>query len=425
MTSKTLEQSILSILITFKDTRSRLSELREEDFTDIKNKKIFKTMLKLDRENEEIDLVTLTDELKKEPGMLTYLVDVSSATATSVALGDYIARLKDLTLDRKIEKKLFEVRQSGLKGKEKLMELMGTLTELEQNEVTDTEDKPLNEHLTEALKEIDQAQAGIDEGITTGLRSLDRVMGKFKPGTSNIIGARPSIGKTALGLNIACDVAFRQDKKVAFFTLEMDGTQLAKRMISSQALVNGSKLDTEQALTSEDYTKIYNATSFMIGKEDNLIIRDKPKANIGEIYSEARKIDREHNIDLIIIDYLQYIEAAGQDTKTQVKAISRGLKNIARALQVPVITIAALRRSKTGNDKEAPQMSDLRDASDIEYDADKILMLHREYHYDNELEEKENQADVFIRKNRNGQTGHVELVWKGEYTRFFDAAQEG
>lgn len=417
-----LEQSILSVFLIFEDSKEYISKLQISDFTKEEHRKIIKVMKELDAENKEINLINVKLELGNEVN-IDYLMELSGLAATSVSIDSYVRELKNISLDREIEKRLIEIKRNKLKGKDRLMAIIGELTELEQSESIEMDSKSLSDNLIKAMEDIEEAQKGEDEGISTGLKGLDNMLGKLKAGSSTIVGARPSIGKTALGLNIASNVAFRQDKNVVFFTLEMDALGISKRLLSSQALVDATKMQTEKGLDETDYNKLFNALNFMATKEDNLRIVDNTSASIGEIYSEARRLNNEREIDLVIIDYLQYIKADGSDTRQQIKTISRGIKNIARTLQVPVITIAALKRAEQGREVKPPQMSDLRDASDIEYDADKIIMLHREFQYNTELIEKENQADVYIRKNRSGQTGYTELIWKGEYTRFFDKVE--
>ena len=252
---------------------------------------------------------------------------------------------------------------------------------------------------------------------------LDYKTSGFQPSDFILVAARPSMGKTAFVLNIAQHVAFRKNKTVAIFSLEMSKEQLVNRLFSLESKVDSQKIRTGN-LEDEDWAKLIEGAG-IIGNS-NLIIDDTPGISISELRSKCRKFKLEHGLDMIIIDYLQLMSGSGRggDSRQQeISDISRALKGVARELNVPVISLSQLSRAVEKRDDKRPMLSDLRESGAIEQDADVVMFIYRDDYYNKDTENK-NMAEIIIAKQRNGPIGTVNLVWMPEYTRFVNAKKD-
>ncbi len=270
-----------------------------------------------------------------------------------------------------------------------------------------------------AMDNIEKAShnKGNVTGVATGFLDLDYKTAGMQPSDLILLAARPSMGKTAFVLNIAQYVAFKQNKTVAIFSLEMSKEQLVNRLFSMESRVDSQHLRTGN-LSDMEWEKLIESAA-VIGKS-NLIIDDTPGISISEMRSKCRKYKLEHNLEMIIIDYLQLMSGSGRSTDSrqqEISDISRSLKALARELRVPVIALSQLSRAVEQRPDHRPMLSDLRESGAIEQDADVVMFIYRDDYYNKDTEKK-GIAEIIIAKQRNGPIGTVELVWLPDYTKF-------
>lgn len=282
-----------------------------------------------------------------------------------------------------------------------------------------TEDfTPIRQVVMNAMDRIEAAsrQKGTVTGIATGFLDLDYRTAGLQPSDLVLIAARPSMGKTAFVLNIAQHIAFKLDLTVAIFSLEMSKEQLVNRLFSLQSSVDAQNLRTGQ-LNDEEWEKLIESAG-VIGRS-NLFIDDTPGISIAELRTKCRKLKLEHNLSIIIIDYLQLMSGSGRSDSRQqeISDISRALKGLARELHVPVVALSQLSRAVEQRPDHRPMMSDLRESGAIEQDADVVMFIYRDDYYNHDTEKKD-IAEIIIGKQRNGPIGTVELAWLPRYTRF-------
>ena len=277
---------------------------------------------------------------------------------------------------------------------------------------------PIKQVVLNALDKIEKASKnkGTVTGIPTGFIDLDYKTSGFQPSDLILIAARPSMGKTAFVLNVAQNMAFKEGKTVAIFSLEMSKEQLVNRLFSLESKVDSQALRTGN-LTDEDWAKLIEGAA-VVGKS-NLIIDDTPGISIAELRSKCRKFKLEHNLGIIIIDYLQLMSGGkrSESRQQEISEISRSLKAVARELNVPVVALSQLSRAVEQRPDHRPMLSDLRESGAIEQDADVVMFLYRDDYYNKDTDKK-NIAEVIIAKQRNGPIGTVELVWLPNYTKF-------
>jgi replicative DNA helicase len=272
---------------------------------------------------------------------------------------------------------------------------------------------PLKDTLVESFDRIDELQKSGGElrGVPTGFADLDRMLAGLQKSNLVILAARPGIGKTALSLNIAQNAAVLHKKKVGFFSLEMSKEELVDRLLVSQADIDAWKLKTGR-LDQQDFLKLSDAMGVLA--EAQIFIDDTPGMSIYEMRTKARKLMAEHNIDLLLVDYLQLAHGRNQENRVQeVGEISQGLKNIARELRIPVLALSQLSRAIESRGEKSPQLSDLRESGSIEQDADVVMFL---YHKDDDIREN---VSLKIAKHRNGALGEIDLFFRGDRVRFF------
>ena len=297
--------------------------------------------------------------------------------------------------------------------------------ELVQNRGGNGEYVPIKQVVLNALEKIEKASKskGTVTGIPTGFIDLDYKTSGLQPSDLILVAARPSMGKTAFVLNIAQHVAFKQNRTVAIFSLEMSKEQLVNRLFSLESYVDAQLLRTGN-LKDSDWEKLIEGAG-TIGRS-NLIIDDTPGISISEMRSKCRKYKMEHNLELIIIDYLQLMSGSvggrNESRQQEISDISRSLKALARELHAPVIALSQLSRACETRTDHRPMLSDLRESGAIEQDADVVMFLYRDDYYNKDTEHP-NEAEVIIAKQRNGPIGTVNLIWKPEYTKFVNAVR--
>ena len=398
------------------------------------HKLIFSAMQEMMNFGQAIDFVTLLNKLKQNSGFdeaagKTYLVNLVDTCPSPSRAASYAKIVADkyklrmlITASREIiddaaaaeedtsvlldsaEQRIFDIRSDGEKGGlEKLSSvLLQTFDRLDS----------LNREADESVRPV-----------STGIGDLDRVITGLNRSDLIILAARPGMGKTSFALNIARNVACKSKKSVAFFSLEMSKEQLASRLLSSEALVGGTKLRTGK-LTDEEWQRLIPASDIL--KNANLYIDDTPGITITEMKSRLRRL---RQIDLVVVDYLQLMSSTRRiDSRVnEISEITRSLKIMAKELNVPVITLSQLSRASEQRPDHRPQLSDLRDSGSIEQDADIVLFLYREGYYDKNGDDNAaapavdmNSGECIVAKNRHGEMNTVKLHWQGEFMRFTD-----
>ncbi len=397
-----------------------------DDFYNKQYGVLFESMLELQSAGAPVDPVTLQAKLKEkdvppEVSSLEFLIDMRDDAITPVHVKHYATIVHEKSILRKMIRINEEIANSCYAGKENMETI---LEEAEKNVFALAQQRntgefvPIRQIVSNAMDKIDKAskQSGYVTGIATGFNDLDYRTAGMQPSDLVLIAARPSMGKTAFALNIAQNVAFRQKKCVAIFSLEMSKEQLVNRMFSLESNVDAQKLRTGQLADNEWERLIESAAQ--IGKS-NLIIDDTPSISVSELRSKCRKYKMEHGLSMIIIDYLQLMSGSGKNESHQLEIaeISRNLKAVARELNVPVLALSQLSRGVEGRPDHRPMLSDLRDSGAIEQDADVVMFIYRDDYYHPDTEKK-GISEIIVAKQRNGPIGTVELVWLPEYTKF-------
>ena len=421
------EQSVIGSMIMDRDAIMTASEvITSEDFYQSQYGVLFDAMLELYNEGKPVDLVTLQERLREkdvppEISSLEFAKDLLDAVPTSANVRHYATIVQEKSMLRKLIKVNEEIANTCYLAKERTEDI---LEETEKKifdllQYRSTGDfVPIKQVVLNALDKIEKASKnkGTVTGIPTGFIDLDYKTSGFQPSDLILIAARPSMGKTAFVLNVAQNMAFKEGKTVAIFSLEMSKEQLVNRLFSLESKVDSQALRPGN-LTDEDWAKLIEGAA-VVGKS-NLIIDDTPGISIAELRSKCRKFKLEHNLGIIIIDYLQLMSGGkrSESRQQEISEISRSLKAVARELNVPVVALSQLSRAVEQRPDHRPMLSDLRESGAIEQDADVVMFLYRDDYYNKDTDKK-NIAEVIIAKQRNGPIGTVELVWLPNYTKF-------
>lgn len=421
------EQSVIGSMIMDREAIVVASELiTGEDFYNKQYGILFETMVELNDKGMPVDLITLQDRLKEKDvppdiSSLEFVRDLVTAVPTSANIKYYANIVAEKSTLRKLIRLNEEIANTCYAGKEELEYILDDtekrVFQLVQHR--NTEDfTPIRQVVMNAMDRIEAASKtkGSVTGIPTGFLDLDYRTAGMQPSDLILIAARPSMGKTAFVLNIAQYAAFRQNKAVAIFSLEMSKEQLVNRMFSLESSVDAQNLRTGQ-LNDEEWEKLIESAG-VIGRS-NLFIDDTPGITVAELRTKCRKLKLEHNLSMIIIDYLQLMSGSGraESRQQEISEISRSLKGIARELHVPVLALSQLSRAVEQRPDKRPMMSDLRESGAIEQDADVIMFIYRDDYYNHDTEKKD-IAEIIIAKQRNGPIGTVELAWLPRYTKF-------
>ena len=421
------EQSVIGSMIMDRDAIMTASEvITSEDFYQSQYGVLFDAMLELYNEGKPVDLVTLQERLREkdvppEISSLEFVRDLLDAVPTSANVRHYATIVQEKSMLRKLIKVNEDIANTCYLAREKTEDI---LEETEKKifdllQYRSTGDfVPIKQVVLNALDKIEKASKnkGTVTGISTGFIDLDYKTSGFQPSDLILIAARPSMGKTAFVLNVAQHMAFKEGKTVAIFSLEMSKEQLVNRLFSLESKVDSQALRTGN-LTDEDWAKLIEGAA-VVGKS-NLIIDDTPGISIAELRSKCRKFKLEHDLGIIIIDYLQLMSGGkhSESRQQEISEISRSLKAVARELNVPVVALSQLSRAVEQRPDHRPMLSDLRESGAIEQDADVVMFLYRDDYYNKDTDKK-NIAEVIIAKQRNGPIGTVELVWLPNYTKF-------
>lgn len=427
------EAAVLGAILTNKEAMDKIADIiQATDFYRQDYQVIYRAILRLFDKRSPIDLVTLTNELDSlqqldEVGGAAGLAELVNAVPTAIHVAHYAEIVRQKSVLRRILKAGQKISELGYEEDKEVGEVLDqaekALFEVSHEQLKDNF-MPISDILAGSFDRIDRLhrEKGILRGVTTGFKDLDSKLSGFQNSDLIILAARPSMGKTALALNMALNAAVKGKTPVGFFSLEQSKEQLVDRLICAQAMVDGWKLRTGN-LSEDDFPAIGMAMGTLA--EAPIFIDDSPMLTTLDIRTRARRLKADHNLGLIIIDYLQLVSGGsksgyGENNRVQeVSEISRGLKALARELDVPVLALAQLSRAVESRDKKTPMLSDLRDSGSIEQDADVVMFIYREDYYDRETERK-GITDILIRKHRNGPIGEVELHFRAEQARFFD-----
>lgn len=421
------EESVIGSMIMDKEAIVIAIEmLLQEDFYYQQYGLLFQAMVELYNSGEPVDLVTLQSRLKAmnapaEISSMEFVRDLLTAVPTSANVKSYAQIVKDKSLLRSLIKVTEEIENKCYLGQEEVEDILAdtekNIFHLLQNRGV-REYVPIKEIVLNALEKIEQASRtqGNVTGIPTGFIDLDYKMSGLQNSDFILVAARPSMGKTALVLNIAQYVAFHENMATAIFSLEMSKEQLVNRLFSLESRVDAQILRSGN-LNDSDWEKLIEGAD-VIGKS-KLIIDDTPGISISEMRSKCRKYKLEHDLKLIIIDYLQLMSGNGRtDSRQQeISEISRSLKGLARELNVPVIALSQLSRAVEQRPDHRPMLSDLRESGAIEQDADVVMFIYRDDYYNKDTDMK-NIAEIILAKQRNGPIGTINLVWLPQYTKF-------
>lgn len=426
--SQEAEQSVIGSMIMDREAILIASEmLTGEDFYQRQFGIVFEAMVELFNQNEPVDLVTLQDRLRakevpEEISSMEFIRDILENLPTSTNVKYYAKIVAEKSTLRKLIRVNDEISNLCYGGVESLEEVL----EQTEKKVFDLVQRrnagefvPIKQVVLNAIQKIEIASRtrGNVTGITTGFKDLDYQTSGFQPSDLILIAARPSMGKTAFVLNIAQYMAFHNNETVAIFSLEMSKEQLVNRLLSMESGVDAQKLRNGN-LTDNDWERLVEGAEGVA--RSNLIIDDTPGISLSELRSKCRKYKLEHHLGVVMIDYLQLMTGGGRSSESrqqEVSDISRGLKSLARELNVPVVALSQLSRAVEQRPDHRPMLSDLRDSGAIEQDADMVMFLYRDAYYNKDSEMK-NLAEVIVAKQRNGPIGTINLLWMPEFTAF-------
>jgi len=438
------EQGVLgSMLISPRDAIAEVVEKINENYFYIPaHQTIYTVLVDLWNAGQGIDLITFTQVLRDRNlldtvGGASFVTSLFTFVPTAANVGYYLEIVRDKHILREI---ISACTEGARRSYEEQDEVDNLLDEVEQKIYAVGEDRFKDTALSmkdqvmdaiEAIEKLYQQHGGIT-GLATGFKDFDRLTSGLHPAEMIVIAARPSMGKTALTMNIAEHVAVNENRPVAVFSLEMSAQQLVQRLLCSRAGVNSQKVRDGTFLADRDFPKLTAAASKLA--EAKIFIDDSPGLSILELRAKARRLRAQHAVELIVIDYLQLLRSTsrrGQENRQiEISEISAGIKGLAKELNIPIIVAAQLNRNpenRTGDSKGRPRLSDLRESGSIEQDADLVgLLVRQEYYADTEEEkdEMEGKAELIIAKQRNGPTGDVALTFRKEFTRFEDRARE-
>ena len=430
-----LEEAILGALMLEKDAYVKVCDiLKPESFYDVRNKKIYSAIQSLGALQRPIDMLTVTDQLRIDgtledvggPLRITELTGRVSSSANveyhaRIVAQKYLAR-ELISFCSTIEGKAFDESNDV---DDLLQEAEGKLFEISQHNVK-KEVTQIDPVISEAIKKIDEAgkrESGLS-GLQTGYHALDKLTSGWQQSDLIIIAARPAMGKTAFVLSMAKNMAVNFNTPVAIFSLEMSNIQLVNRLISNVCELEGSKIKSGQ-LTPYEWDKLNHKIKMLYSAP--LYVDDTPSLSIFELRTKARRLVREHKVQMIIIDYLQLMNASGMkfgSREQEVSMISRSLKQLAKELEIPIIALSQLNRSvESRSDDKRPQLSDLRESGAIEQDADIVCFIHRPEYYTRASEDAEGKdirglAEFIVAKHRSGSVDDVKMRFIGSYARF-------
>ncbi len=430
------EQAVLGGLMLDERAWERIADkINEEDFYRKDHRLIYRALSELSEKNMPCDAVTIgewfdSNGLSELVGGSGYILQLANSTPSAANIVAYAEIVREKSILRQLidagteitgdgfqpegrstqeilegaEQKVFRIAESGARGRKNFVAMRTAVKEAFQ-----------------ILHQRYESKGSVT-GLATGFNDLDEMTAGFQPSDLIIVAARPSMGKTALAVNFAEHAALKSKKACAIFSMEMSSSQLAFRLISSLGRINQQHLRTGD-IQEEEWPRVTSAITML--SDAKIFIDDTPALSPGELRARARRLKREHDLGLIVIDYLQLMQVPGnkENRATEISEISRGLKALAKELNIPVIALSQLNRSLEQRTDKRPVMADLRESGAIEQDADVILFIYRDEYYNPESNDK-GQAEIIIGKQRNGPTGTIKLTFLGQYTKFENFASE-
>lgn len=430
------EQAVLGAMLIDKEAIAKATEvLSADDFYREAHRVIFSAMLELYNKNEAVDMVTVTEILKRDNklediGGIAYITSLANVVLTAANVKYHADIVAEKSVLRQLVRVSTEIAAMGYEANDDV----GTLLDTAESRILEISNRkkkadftPINDILMDSVQSIEsllQNKGGLT-GIPAGFADLDKLTSGLHPSDFIILAARPSMGKTALALNIVQNVALRAHKaiggeprSVAFFSLEMSKEQLVNRMLCAEAGIDSQRLRVGE-MHDEDWTHLWDACDTM--SRAKIYIDDTAGITAMEMRSRARRLKAEHGLDLIVVDYLQLMQGSGKrnnsgDRQQEVSEISRSLKALARELDVPVLALSQLSRSVESRQVKRPMLSDLRESGSLEQDADIVAFLYREDYYNPDTENK--HTELIIAKHRNGPVDTVNLFFQKQFTKF-------
>ena len=430
------EQAVLGAMLIDKEAIAKATEvLLADDFYREAHRVIFSAMLELYNKNEAVDMVTVTEILKRDNklediGGIAYITSLANVVLTAANVKYHAEIVAEKSVLRQLVRVSTEIAAMGYEANEDV----GTLLDTAESRILEISNRKkkndftaINDILMDSVQSIEsllQNKGGLT-GLPSGFADLDKLTSGLHPSDFIILAARPSMGKTALALNIVQNVALRAHKviggeprSVAFFSLEMSKEQLVNRMLCAEAGIDSQRLRVGE-MRDEDWTHLWDACDTM--SRAKIYIDDTAGITAMDMRSRARRLKAEHGLDLIVVDYLQLMQGSGKrnnsgDRQQEVSEISRSLKALARELDVPVLALSQLSRSVESRQVKRPMLSDLRESGSLEQDADIVAFLYREDYYNPETENK--HTELIIAKHRNGPVDTVNLFFQKQFTKF-------
>ncbi len=429
------EQSVLGAMMIEREAISKVSEiLHPEDFYREAHRLIYNAMMELFNKNEAVDLVTVVEVLRRDEkleatGGIAYVSALANSVPTAANVTYHARIVEEKALLRQLINTATHVAGMGYEANEEVTVIMDKAEKMIlevasrkagqefasiKNIIFDVFDK---------VSELYSSRGGIT-GLPTGFKDLDKLTSGLQPSDLILIAARPSMGKTAFVLNIAQNIAIKEKKAVAFFSLEMSKEQLVQRMLCAEAPIDAQRLRIGE-LENNDWDKLVRAADRLAAAP--IFIDDTAGISVMEMRSKARRLKIEHDLQLIIIDYLQLMQGSSGSSKNEnrqqeISEISRSLKALARELKVPVIALSQLSRGVESRQVKKPMLSDLRESGSLEQDADIVAFIYREDYYEPETERK-NITDIIVAKHRNGPVDSVQLFFHKQFTKFSDLSK--
>ena len=422
------EQCVIGSIIMEEETMVPVAEILDiEDFYIDAHKVIYESMLELNNERKPIDMVTVSNRLKEkgyldQVGGVTYLTSITNMIPTTSNVKVYAEIVKKNSILRKLIKASNDIISMGYEASHSLDDILNVaekkIFDISQDRMSE-DFKPISEVLTSVTAMIEDVYSkGSDlTGLDTGFIDLNKKLGGFHKSDLILIAARPGMGKTAFALNLVANAAIRSKASVAVFSLEMSKEQLVQRLLSSQSNVALDSIS-KGKIADDEWKKLTDAMTIL--SSSGIFIDDTPGIKVSEIRSKCRKLKMEKGLDMIMIDYLQLMEADGRadNRQQEVSKISRSLKILAKEMNCPVVALSQLSRNTESGKDHTPKLSDLRDSGAIEQDADIVMFIYRDEYYTKMETKKKDLAEIIIAKNRHGEISNIELVWIGKIQKF-------
>ncbi len=428
------EQAVLGAMLIKKEAISEVAQMLDDsDFYREAHRIVFQAMLELFNRNEAVDLITVTEQLRKDENMekvggIAFVTSLANSVPTAANVEYHAKIVKEKAQMRNLINSATAIAGMGYEDVEDVADVMDKAEKMilevaaRRNNGDFTPIKNILLNTFSKIEQLYESKGGIT-GLSSGFKDLDKLTSGLQPSDLILVAARPSMGKTAFTLNIATNVAVKEKKAVAFFSLEMSKEQLVQRMLCSEGAIDSQRLRIGE-LDEKDWTKLISAADRLAAAP--IFIDDTAGITVMELRSKARRLKAEYDLQLIVIDYLQLMQgrsSKGSDNRQQeISEISRSLKALARELNVPVIALSQLSRSVESRQVKKPMLSDLRESGSLEQDADIVMFLYREDYYDPDTENK-NITEVIIAKHRNGPVDTVQLFFHKQFTKFADLSR--